>query len=708
MKINLLTFTPVAESINLAVYTEKVENSNPLRLFRNECPQFWEQHPELSDKETLFFSIVHPEGCTGDKYDISIKFDENSRIAKHYFNHLIYNYFKENAAAVGFDFVDNVEVWIKDSNQPHTQTTQFLRFSLVPQYKKVTDSWELLVSYNSISTAYNQSIDSLDIQTERYRVIADNEIVKRKHITPEQKQNIGNIFPIINRELAAELNVSETRPPKENKYLKTRQQIVAFAKNYLFTDNFQAIIKFHKEDFYSFKNPEDNKVTDGSNVLLFGGNSSGFEAYNGIINNGPFRASTKNNLKFFFICHVKDIDVSKRLYNIFFYGANSTLNFNTKNPDGSPKYQQKDIKSDNGITYKTLPQLIKQPFETETNGSITFSNLETAVQEIKTKLSQKNLKNDYNYVAIYISPVRKDDVNSPHHDIYFAIKEMLLEKQITSQVIYKDNPAGNNFRYHLPNIAIALLSKIGGIPWQLNPSRTKNDLIIGVGAFKSEKVGKRYVGSAFCFNQDGIFQNFDCYRDNDLEHLIKDIRKAIGIYLVQNQDQKPKRLIIHYYKTMGKRESKPITDMLYTLGFNIPVFIVTINKTESSDIVAFDSDSADLMPLSGTYVKVGYNQFLLYNNAKYPNSQKYDILFPVKVKISKVVTNGSKEDNQANMPEVREMLNQVYQFSRMYWKSVKQQNLPITIKYPEMVAEIVPHFSDAELPSFGKTNLWFL
>ena len=173
MKINLLTFTPVAESINLAVYTEKVENSNPLRLFRNECPQFWEQHPELSAKENFFFSIVHPEGCTGDKYDISIKLDENPRIAKHYLNHLIYNYFKENAAAVGFDFVDNVEVWIKDSIQPHTQTTQFLRFSLVPQYKKVTDSWELLVSYNSTSTAYNQSIDSLDCKSSNKSVLVN-------------------------------------------------------------------------------------------------------------------------------------------------------------------------------------------------------------------------------------------------------------------------------------------------------------------------------------------------------------------------------------------------------------------------------------------------------------------------------------------------------------------------------------------------------
>ena len=159
---------------------------------------------------------------------------------------------------------------------------------------------------------------------------------------------------------------------------------------------------------------------------------------------------------------------------------------------------------------------------------------------------------------------------------------------------------------------------------------------------------------------------------------------------------------------MGKKESRPITDMLYTLGFNMSVYIVTINKTESSDIVAFEPDSTDLMPLSGTYVKVGYNQFLLYNNAKYPNSQRYDILFPVKIKISKVINNGSKEDNQATLSEVKEILNQVYQFSRMYWKSIKQQNLPITIKYPEMVAEIVPHFSDAELPSFGKTNLWFL
>jgi hypothetical protein len=57
---------------------------------------------------------------------------------------------------------------------------------------------------------------------------------------------------------------------------------------------------------------------------------------------------------------------------------------------------------------------------------------------------------------------------------------------------------------------------------------------------------------------------------------------------------------------------------------------------------------------------------------------------------------------------VRELIGQVYQFSRMYWKSISQQNLPVTTKYPEMVAEIYPHFQEDNLPDFGKSNLWFL
>lgn len=57
---------------------------------------------------------------------------------------------------------------------------------------------------------------------------------------------------------------------------------------------------------------------------------------------------------------------------------------------------------------------------------------------------------------------------------------------------------------------------------------------------------------------------------------------------------------------------------------------------------------------------------------------------------------------------IYQLIDQIYQFSRMYRKSTNQQSLPVTIKYPEMVAEIYPYFQHDKLPDFGKESLWFL
>ena len=66
---------------------------------------------------------------------------------------------------------------------------------------------------------------------------------------------------------------------------------------------------------------------------------------------------------------------------------------------------------------------------------------------------------------------------------------------------------------------------------------------------------------------------------------------------------------------MSKDDWKPILRMLNNLNYEIPIIVATIFKTETKDIVAFDNNCTDLMPLSGTYTKVDYNTFLLYNNS---------------------------------------------------------------------------------------------
>ncbi len=138
----------------------------------------------------------------------------------------------------------------------------------------------------------------------------------------------------------------------------------------------------------------------------------------------------------------------------------------------------------------------------------------------------------------------------------------------------------------------------------------------------------------------------------------------------------------------------------------IPVIVVTINKTDSQELIGFDMKASGKMPMSGRYVSVGFNKYLLFNNVRYYWNSKLgdrDYHFPIKLSIR------ASQDGIIDDPAVlRQLVDQVYQFSRMYWKSISQQNLPVTIRYPEMVAQIYPHFADGNLPEFGKKNLWFL
>lgn len=167
-------------------------------------------------------------------------------------------------------------------------------------------------------------------------------------------------------------------------------------------------------------------------------------------------------------------------------------------------------------------------------------------------------------------------------------------------------------------------------------------------------------------------------------------------------------MIIHFYKKLSQKELAPIEKALQQLELPhpMPIYIVTINKTESEDIVAFDQNFKELMPESGIYINLGSNKYLLYNNTRYAGSTfSVSDGFPFPVKLAIDCTDKSK---LKDVKVTNELINQVYQFSRMYWKSVRQQNLPVTIKYPEMVAQIAPYFEADDIPQYGKDNLWFL
>lgn len=157
---------------------------------------------------------------------------------------------------------------------------------------------------------------------------------------------------------------------------------------------------------------------------------------------------------------------------------------------------------------------------------------------------------------------------------------------------------------------------------------------------------------------------------------------------------------------MSNKDLKPITDMLYRLKLgDLPVFILSMSKTLSEDYILFDHSFQGLLPKSGTIAQIRKNEYLLFNNTRYENSNNNieSYYYPLRLRVS--CSQRVLLDNKAT---VKTLIDQVYQFSRVYWKSVKQQNLPVTVSYPAMLAEIYSHFKDPHLNEFARTNLWFL
>ncbi|MFV8358022.1 hypothetical protein ACNQGB_17795 [Flavobacterium sp. XS1P32] len=94
----------------------------------------------------------------------------------------------------------------------------------------------------------------------------------------------------------------------------------------------------------------------------------------------------------------------------------------------------------------------------------------------------------------------------------------------------------------------------------------------------------------FCFNNNGEFKEFDCFNANQIDLLAGTIGKQILKY-VEDNGESPKTLIIQFYKKISIKKLEQIKEMLNKLNLNIPVVIVTINKTTSEDNVAIDLNS---------------------------------------------------------------------------------------------------------------------
>ena len=686
--------------------------------------------PKLKNNDTIYTSFSRHVANTI-PLEIDFNLRENFHLVKRYYNDKINRFFVLKNILVQTNFIGDNQIWL--FAEKRDSYTLYDRFTLKINYNEHLNTPELLISYDRQAKVLNKSLAQLISETNSQNddIFADNDtnvditrlinrVVQRKSISGQKEktrekiiryyqigklindgENIDytSLFPILNNPLSYHFGISidsaEERSSKKNRYLQYLDKITQFRDNFLITEYFQNIIPVSD----SYTSVEAGKVNVDSRQLMFGTDVSGQRTIDILpqrgINFGPYCQPRHASVQIFFIV--------PRLYR----ESALLLHEMLKNGYGS-----------GWSRFENLQKYLGIPFTTANNFSLVLENQDNPIPEITDKLEKRR---DYiidsidtKFIAIYLSPISKDCKNRQQFQTYFRIKELLLRWGIASQFIdvnrmiqtlEKDKAQNkNNFSYYLQNIAIAVNAKLGGTPWRI-ATPLQRELIVGVGAFKNIETNTNYIGSAFSFDNTGAFKSFEYFQKDELLELAGAIQNAIINY--KNTIQMPQRLIIHFYKTMSAREVEVIEKALCQLDVEIPIFIVAINKTESEDVIIFDDNYDAKMPYSGRFVNLGNNQYLLCNNTRYDdNSQSYieSFPFPIKLKIS-----CPSDPYLLNQNTIVELIEQVYQFSRIYWKSIRQQNLPVTIKYPEMVAQIAPYFTDGIIPhNIGNDNLWFL
>ncbi len=539
-----------------------------IRVAKDSCESLWKDNPCLNDLSEVFLADWEEELRDiprGEQFSIKADLNQLCRIGRFEMIQKIVRHFRGLGFPVCRDFIGRIEIWIpKDEGN----SILYNRYTLRPYYQDMTDGWQIDVSHSGESRCSKKNLYDVDLDDHGFDVVAGTEVLRRAQVKQHHFQRFGGGCPIVNRYTKKMLGLSEPRSYDRNKYATKMKKITDFIRTYLLTSQFQDALDINilnNGDLIQVKSDDILMVDEKARNLKYGDNYVGALPRNEFPIHGPY--TQPQPFKYFFISlNSPQSNIARnRLYNILQNGCDTSV------------LRQGDQEYGSNKQFKRLGEYLNQPLSWVSNLSLSYSSYNTALEELQKHLMDDNrFIPGTNYIAIIISEIHKDTPEPRLHELYFRMKEMLMKSKITSQVIYAPNIDNNHFDWFLPNIAAAITGKQNGMAWGLESLSKRNDMIVGIGASKQQGC-KPYLGTAFCFDKEGQFREFDCCQAEDTEALGTSLKKALWQFC--KQYGKPDRLIIHYYKKLRRDEGEQIEMMLKQNGLQCPVFVVNTGKT---------------------------------------------------------------------------------------------------------------------------------
>jgi argonaute-like protein implicated in RNA metabolism and viral defense len=242
----------------------------------------------------------------------------------------------------------------------------------------------------------------------------------------------------------------------------------------------------------------------------------------------------------------------------------------------------------------------------------------TTVEEyerVATRLIKSTDHKDLDVILIYIPRTSKYFTSTP----YYRLKSMFTSHGFPTQMITEYT--FRNLKWSYLNLASAIFSKAGGVPWVLASEIKNTDMILGISisniiTYKRRAGGHpRFMGCANVFDNYGkwmffegtarLFEEDKGSRYDQLKELIEGcIQKFHAI-----KKRLPKNIVIHYFKRFGKKEIEAVEQILGKTIGDHNLACVSINS--SHPFRMYDKSTKDGSFPRGSFVYLRKNECLL-------------------------------------------------------------------------------------------------
>ena len=674
--LNELPFDHPVEDITIGVQDKKSDNS--IRTHYRALPEAARKFfPDCNEKNPFLYIQFAEPGKS--RVKVVVKLTEHPAIARKYYTRLLRLYFQKKGYLTLENFVKESEVWIKQDE--NNTTYSFAKYSLkinaslqnpLPVLRVAFTGYSYILASDlmKLNQAHPEAIEKVTRVAYQRKIYSKTEYLPEAAFTDRSK-----IYPILNRTLAEAAGIAYPTKKNLKKHSNALTMIQTFTEKHLLTDDLAKVLPLSPK-WQSLAERDTARLDGTTKSFLFGKGQPATDIYTGLLNYGPYKPLKHKQVRVFFI--YQEEDASAREKAVQYLGSKTGI------PAG-------------------LSRFMKTPTYFDGEMDIVFHDKANPLDEILSAVDRFSLNPETGYLGIYLSPYDQYVPSEAQHRIYYHVKETLLQRNIASQTIDRDKmmQAGTAFRYWVPNLAMAVIAKLGGVPWILDKHENR-DLVTGFGLYVTNKYNMRVVGSSVCFSNDGHFEELDFFPENENYRVAAALEKALRKYV--NHHKNIDRVVIHYYKEMSEKTFKPIREMIHRFKPGVPVIVIRMNMTPSVNHLVEDATSQSGLPLNGTYFHLGNQHYLLYLN----NCESKTVIpkhQPLPVQLS---LKSSDPDLLKDPDYVKGLMEQVYAFSNLYWRSVVQPPLPVTVYYPRMLAEDAVWFKRQTLPGGVMGIPWFL